>query len=75
VKLCEPVDRGRGLDLHSATIKRLVEAGAPVNVHDQVGDTPLDAGKTPLDLARKQGHENVADLLAAAGGLQGGDGL
>ena len=41
-------------------IKLLIEAGSPVNVQDQVGDTPLHD-------AASQGHVEAAQVLIGAG--------
>lgn len=71
------MDRGAGLALvdsagltplhhvafggHVPTARRLLAAGVPVNLRDK-------KERTPLTIAVKQGHAEVADLLRRHGG-------
>ncbi|MXY61902.1 MAG: ankyrin repeat domain-containing protein, partial [Synechococcus sp. SB0665_bin_28] len=56
----EAMGRFAGIDLLPEVIKLLVEAGSPVNLQDQVGDTPLHD-------AALQGRVEAARVLLDAG--------
>ena len=58
--LLEAVILGDGGPRHQAIVKRLIEAGADVNLAD-------GKGVTPLKHARERGQSEVARLLEAAG--------
>ena len=58
--LLEAVILGDGGPRHQAIVKRLIEAGADVDLAD-------GKGVTPLKHARERGQSEVARLLEAAG--------
>ena len=58
--LIESIVLGDGGPRHTETLKALVEAGANVNLADR-------NGQTPLTLARRRGHGEMAKLLERAG--------
>jgi ankyrin repeat protein len=57
--LIEAVVLGDGGPRHLATVRALVEAGADVGLADR-------AGSTPLELARRRGHAEMAAVIEAA---------
>ena len=59
--LIESIVLGDGGERHTSTLRALVEAGADVNIADQIG-------RTPLSLARARGYGNMVSILKAAGG-------
>jgi len=58
--LIESIVLGDGGARHTATLKALVDAGADVNLPD-------GRGKTPLQLARNHGYQEMIKILLAAG--------
>ena len=58
--LIESIVLGDGGPRHTQTLKALIEAGASVNLADR-------SGLTPLALARRRGHAEMAGLLERAG--------
>jgi ankyrin repeat protein len=58
--LIEAIVLGDGGPRHTDTLRLLIEAGANVNLPDR-------NGRTPLSLARAQGHEAMVRLLQQAG--------
>ncbi|HMA07956.1 MAG TPA: ankyrin repeat domain-containing protein [Ramlibacter sp.] len=59
--LIESIVLGDGGPRHVATLKALVDAGANLQLAD-------GQGRTPLELARARGYEEMARILAAAAG-------
>ncbi len=59
--LIESVVLGDGGPAHRQTAKNLLDAGADPNIPDR-------NGHTPLQLARQRGYDEMAKLIAAAGG-------
>jgi ankyrin repeat protein len=59
--LLEAVILGDGGQRHTEIVRRLVEAGANVNIADR-------DGVTPLTHAKRRGYAEMARILAAAGG-------
>jgi ankyrin repeat protein len=60
--LIESIVLGDGGERHLKTLKALVDAGADVNIADQLG-------QTPLSLARSRGYAKMVTILEAAGGI------
>lgn len=58
--LIEAIVLGDGGPDHIATLRALVEAGANVNLPD-------GSGQTPLALAKARGHQEMVQILQAAG--------
>jgi ankyrin repeat protein len=56
----ESIVLGDGGSRHLATLNALINAGADLNIPDRDGNTPLG-------LAIKYGHEEMAQLLESAG--------
>jgi ankyrin repeat protein len=61
--LIESIVLGDGGERHSKTLKALVDAGADVNIADQLE-------QTPLSLARSRGYQKMVSILEAAGGVE-----
>ncbi len=58
--LIEAIVLGRGGPRHQATVRALLDAGASTQLAD-------GAGRTPLQLARQQGHAALVQMLEGAG--------
>ena len=58
--LIESIVLGDGGNMHTATLRALVEAGANINLGDR-------AGVTPLALARQRGFREMTAILTQAG--------
>ena len=61
--LIESIVLGDGGERHLKTLKALVDAGADVNIADQLG-------QTPLSLARSREYAKMVSILEAAGGVE-----